>query len=413
MGDGIAHAMDATERQALDGSSIDEAVHAAFEREQVPFLASLVEQSSCSREPEDVELCFERLDARAREAGLSVELVADPSGRFASHRVYSTPGLSRDDRALALVGHLDTVFPRALGFRGFSREGDVARGPGVLDMKSGLTSVIFALEALRRTDPDARPRARFVVVSDEEVGSPSSRALFERLSKVTDVGLVLEAGRREDRIVTRRKGGGLYTIHARGIAAHAGNRYFDGANAIVLLALALPRLEALSDRGLGSTVSVGLVEGGTAKNTVAEAAVAHLDARYETSAAVEQLEQAMRAICASPFEGVDPVLAPERLRRAALTLEGGVTRPPMEPLPGTEALRLVYEREASAVGLSVGEAPLQGGGSDANLLVGFGVPCIDGLGPYGEHFHETREWCSLGSLEKRTAALGRFLSARA
>lgn len=405
--------MDSSERQALDGASIDEAVHAAFEREQVPFLASLVEQSSCSREPDDVEACFVILDARAREAGLFVELVPDPTGRQAAHRVYSTAACGAGDRALALVGHLDTVFPRAMGFRGFVREGDVARGPGVLDMKSGLTSVLFALEALRRVDPDARPKARFVVVSDEEVGSPSSRALFARLAPLSEAALVFEAGRREDRIVTRRKGGGLYSIDARGVATHAGNKYFEGTNAIVALALALPQIEALSDRATGTTVSVGLIEGGTAKNTVAEHAAAHLDARYSTTAEVQKLEAALRAICADPFSGLGDALAPERLRRAVLTLSGGVTRPPMEPLEGTDALRAAYETAALAVGLSVGEAPLQGGGSDANLLAAFGVPCIDGLGPYGEHFHETREWCSLSSLEKRTAALGRFLSSRA
>jgi glutamate carboxypeptidase len=398
------------EARAAEAALIDSAVHAAFEREQVPFLAALVEQSSCSREPEDVETCFGILDARAREAGLSVEIVPDPEGRYASHRVYTTPGIAEGDRAVALVGHLDTVFPRAMGFRGFTREDDVARGPGVLDMKSGLTSVIFALEALKRAG--VSPKARFVVVSDEEVGSPSSHALFDRLAPVTEAALVLEAGRREDRIVTRRKGGGLYSIHARGVAAHAGNKYFDGTNAIVALALALPQIEALSDAETGTTVSVGLIEGGTAKNTVAEHAVAHLDARYSTLPAVTELEERIRAICRDPFAHVSSALAPERLRRAVLTLGGGVTRPPMEPGPGTDALRIAYERAASAVGLSIGEAPLQGGGSDANILAALGVPCIDGLGPYGEHFHETREWCSLASLEKRTRALGRFLLSR-
>ncbi len=405
--------MGSSQRDVPDGSSIDLEVRTAFERDQVPFLAALVEAPSCSREPEDVEACFAILDSRAREAGLSVEAVADPSGTYAAHRVYSTAGLGEGDRAIALVGHLDTVFPRAMGFRGFTRDGDVARGPGVLDMKSGLSAVLFAIEALRRASPALQPRARFVVVSDEEVGSPSSRTIFERIAPVTEGALVFEAGRKEDRIVTRRKGGGLYAIEARGVAAHAGNKYFEGTNAIVALSLALPRIEALSDRAMGTTVSVGLVEGGTAKNTVAEHAVAHLDARYATLAEVERLEAAIRAICADPFSGAGEQLAPERLRRAVLTLSGAFTRPPMEPVPGTDALRAAYESAAAAVGLAIGEAPLQGGGSDANLLAALDVPCIDGLGPYGEHFHETREWCSLSSLEKRTAAVARFLASRA
>lgn len=105
----------------------------------MPLLASLVEQPSCSREPEDVEACFGLLDAAASAAGLVRERHEDPAGRFAAHRVYRTAACGQGDRALALVGHLDTVFPRAMGFVGFRREGDVAKGPGVLDMKSGLS----------------------------------------------------------------------------------------------------------------------------------------------------------------------------------------------------------------------------------------------------------------------------------
>ncbi len=378
---------------------------AAFEREQVPLLATLVEQPSCSREPEDVEAAFAILDAACVSSGLAITRHADPA--VAAHRVYSS--CAGDAQAIALVGHLDTVFPRAMGFSGFRREGDVARGPGVLDMKSGVTSMLFAVRALQSVGARV-PALRIVVVSDEEIGSPSSRALFQTLAPKTSAALVFEAGREQDRIVTRRKGGGLYSIEARGVAAHAGNRYLDGTNAIVALALALPRIEALGDLALGTTVSVGLIEGGTAKNTVPDHAIAHLDARYETMAEVARLESAMRALLADPFAALDETIAPARLRKATLRLEGGVTRPPMEPIAATCRLLDAYAVAARAVGLGADEAPLQGGGSDANLLASFGVPCIDGLGPYGQYFHETREWCSLASLAKRTKALARFLA---
>jgi glutamate carboxypeptidase len=395
-----------------DLRAIDAAVDARFEREQVPLLAALVEQSSCSREPDDVEAAFAILDRAAASAGLAIERVKDASGVVAAHRVYTSPACAPGTRAVALVGHLDTVFPRAMGFSGFRREGDVARGPGVLDMKSGVTSMLFAIEALRTAWPEgarALP-VRIVVVSDEEIGSPSSRDLFASIAPRTSAALVFEAGREEDRIVTRRKGGGLYSITARGVAAHAGNRYLDGTNAIVALSLVLPRIEAMSDPAIGTTVSVGLIEGGTAKNTVADRAVAHLDARYESMVEVARIEAAMRALLADPFASLDESIAPARLRRATLVLEGGVTRPPMEPQAGTDALLAQYAACARAVDLDAGEAPLQGGGSDANLLASHGVPCIDGLGPYGQYFHETREWCDLGSLRKRTKALARFLA---
>jgi glutamate carboxypeptidase len=389
--------------------AVREAVREAFEREQVPFLASLVEQPSCTREPDDVEAAAALLDARAAELGLSVVRHADPAGRFAAHRVYATPHTAPDDRALALVGHIDTVFPRALGFAGFRREGDVVRGPGVLDMKSGLSSMLAAWAALRRAAPEQASllRCRMIVVSDEEVGSPSSRALLAALAPRTSAALVFEAGREGDRIVTRRKGGGLWTIVAHGRAAHAGHDHASGVNAIHAIALLVPRLEALTDDGRGLTVNVGLIEGGSAKNTVPERASIGIDARFETAEDAVRFERSVRALVADPFAGVPGV--PDRLRAARFELEGGVTRPPMEASAASQALRARYEAVAAECGLGVGEAPLQGGGSDANLLAAAGVPCIDGLGPYGRHFHETREWSSLESLRRRTEALALFL----
>lgn len=385
---------------------------AAFEGAQVPFLKALVEQPSCTREPEDVEAAARIVDETAARLGLERRVVPDPEGRFASHRVYSTPAAG-EGRALALVGHVDTVFPRSMGFAGFTRDGDVARGPGVLDMKSGLSSILFALAAVREVSPRAfaRLRVRFVCVTDEEVGSPSSAALYRELAPQLDAALVFEAGRTGDGIVTRRKGGAVFEIEARGKAAHAGNRHADGVSAVHGLALLVPRLEALTDYGRGVTVNVGVFEGGTAKNTVPEHARCLIDARFVRGEDGPWLEQSIAALVADPFAGLTGV--PDKLRALAFTVRGGVTRPPMEASAGAQSLRAAYERHAAAAGLGVGEAPLQGGGSDANLLAAAGVPCIDGLGPYGQHFHERLEWASLSSLRKRTEALATFLLERA
>jgi glutamate carboxypeptidase len=392
--------------------ALRERVRARFETDAVPLLTRLVEQPSCTRERDDVEACFALLDEAAGRSGLVVERHPDPAGLYAAHRVYRTSATAAGDRALALVGHLDTVFPRKLGFFGFRREGDVARGPGVLDMKSGLVSVLAALDALADVDPAARARleARFVVVSDEEVGSPSSAALFARLAPLTTEALVFEAGRRQDLLVTRRKGSGLYTVVAHGKAAHAGNRHEDGVSAIWALSLLVPRIEGLTDYARGTTASIGLIEGGTAKNTVPDRAELHLDARYGSAAETARFEAALRAIVEHPFEGLSEALAPPKLWAATFTLEGRVSRPPMEPSEATALLLGRYGEAARAAGLGSGEAPLQGGGSDANLLAAAGVPTLDGLGPWGEHFHETREWCSLSSLERRIAALAIFLA---
>jgi glutamate carboxypeptidase len=389
---------------SAERARIREAVAAAFESEQVPFLARLVEQPSCTREPEDVERAAQLLDERAASLGLEIERHADPQGRYAAHRVYRTRATTSADRTILLVGHVDTVFPRSLGFAGFRRDGDVVRGPGALDMKSGLSAIFSALGALRPHFD--RLRVRAVVVSDEEVGSPSSRALFARLAPLSTGALVFEAGRENDLVVTRRRGGGLWQIVAHGRAAHAGNDHASGVSAIHALALVVPELEAITDYARGLTVNVGLFEGGTAKNTVPEKASIGIDGRFDTARDAAELEERMRAIVADPFAGA-PV--PDRLRSARLELSGGVTRPPMEATPSTQALRVRYEAAALECGLGAGEAPLQGGGSDANLLAAAGVPSIDGLGPYGRHFHETSEWSSLESLRRRTEALALFL----
>lgn len=391
------------------GAALRGAVDAAFEAEQVPLLQRLVELPSHTYARADVEAAARCLDAAAEARGLVCARTPDPAGKFADHRVYATP-CTGEGPSLALVGHIDTVFPRSLGFLGFEREGDVVRGPGVLDMKSGLTEVLFALQALEVALPGtlARTPLRFIVVSDEEVGSPSSAPLYRALAPRLTGALVFESGREGDAIVTSRKGGGLFTITARGKAAHAGNNHAAGVNAIHALALLIDGIEAMTDYARGVTLNVGTIEGGTAKNTVPEAARIQVDARFERVADAERVEAALRALARDPFAGVPH--APARLRSATIEVSGGVTRPPMEASPATQRLRAAYEPYAAAAGLQVGECPLQGGGSDANLLAAAGVPCIDGLGPYGQFFHETREWSSLTSLRRRTAALAWFLA---
>lgn len=403
-------------------SSRDERLHLAvseaFEAVQVPLLRRLVDQPSHTHAKDDVEAAARLLDAEAEALGLRIERVPDASGAFADHRVYATPATRDDDRTLVLVGHVDTVYPRSMGFLRMTRDdgpagpetGDVIRGPGVLDMKSGLTAMLFALRALRAAEPErwARLRLRLVVVSDEEVGSPSSAPLYERMASRLRAGLVFESGRVGDRIVTSRAGSGSFEFVVRGRAAHAGNQHAQGINAIAVLARLVIGAEALTDYSRGILVNVGLVSGGTAKNTVPDEARCVIDSRFLTVADAHEVVARLRALAADPFG--DEVGVPERLREAKVELRGGIARPPMEVIAGTQALRLRYEAHAAAAGLQVGEAPRQGGGSDANLLAALGVPCIDGLGPAGEHFHNPGEWSSLASLRRRTQALACLLA---
>lgn len=368
---------------------------------QLDALRQLVDQPSFTTALDDVEAASALLDRFARAAELDVEAVAS-TGDFADHRVYATPGLG-DAPALALVGHIDTVHPRSSGFLAYSAEGDVARGPGVLDMKSGLTCMLFALSAARQAGHDVA--ARIFCVSDEEVGSPTSRDLYAARRAQLTQALVFEKGRDEDRIVTSRKGGGTFRVTARGVAAHAGNSHAEGVNAVHALALLVPKIEAITDYARGITLNVGVFEGGTSKNTVPEHASVTIDARFVEAATVDEVVAKLHEVLATPM--------PPRLAAVQFALSGGVSRPPMERTAEIEALRFEYEAAALAAGLNVGEAPRQGGFSDANLLAALGVPTIDGLGPYGDGAHSTAEWCSIDSLRRRTEALARFLALRA
>ncbi len=398
-------------------SAILQAVDDAFDSEQLPFFERLVNQPSHTSAREDVETAACVIDEQAEKVGLLRAVVPDPQGVFADHRVYSTEAAGDNDVAIALVGHCDTVYPRSQGFLDFRRDppdspsgGDHVRGPGVLDMKSGLSVVLFGLQALERAAPEIfnSLRARFVCNTDEEVGSPSSRALFKKLAPLTSMALVFEGGRDEDRIITARKGGGGFSLTVIGREAHAGNDHGAGVNAIHALALLIPRLEALTHYQSGTTVNVGVVEGGTGRNTVPGQARADIDVRVTTWEEGKALEAALRDIASRPFKGIADV--PEKIHDVEVQLEGSIARPPMEPTPKSRKLRELYERFAAEAGLGVGEAPLQGGGSDGSLLAADGVPVIDGLGPYGKFFHSPSEWSSLSSLRKRTKALACFLA---
>ncbi|MGH7269151.1 MAG: M20/M25/M40 family metallo-hydrolase, partial [Polyangiaceae bacterium] len=203
-----------------------------------------------------------------------IDAVAHPSARFADHLVFrSRPSLSNRD-AVALIGHLDTVYPPGT-FEGYRRDGALARGPGVLDMKGGLVVIAFALKALAATGGlDAVAPVRLVIVADEEIGSPEGQGVIAAAVTGSSACLVFEAGRVSDAIITRRCGTGAMTAVASGRAAHAGNAHAQGANAIWALARFTDAVQGLTEYGRGVTVNVGRVTGGQSQNTVPDHAEA-------------------------------------------------------------------------------------------------------------------------------------------
>lgn len=323
----------------------------------------------------------------------------EPSRVYANHLVFASPAAT-DAPPVALVGHLDTVFPPG-AFEGYSRDGELARGPGVLDMKGGLVVVLYALRALAATQGPATP-VRLVIVADEEVGSPEGQKVIAHAIAGSRACLVFEAGRARDAIITRRKGTGAVTATAHGVAAHAGNQHAEGKNAIWALSRFVDRAQALTDYARGITVNVGKVLGGQGKNTVPDRADAWLDLRFcsreDGDSVIAALGEAARAAAAS-VEGT------------RIELEGGIARLPLERTPASEALCKAYGEHAMASGLGSEEAPLIGGGSDASTSSAMGIPSIDGLGPRGNGFHTKDEQIEVRSLVPKAQALARFLAA--
>jgi glutamate carboxypeptidase len=369
------------------------AAHAATMEKQ---LAELVEENSFTDNREGGNRVA-RLLAQYF-AGPDLVCDAKPSRRFADHLVFCThaPG-----PPIALVGHLDTVFPPGV-FEGFRRDGELARGPGVLDMKGGLVVVGTALAALGELGLLGEIPLRFVIVSDEEVGSPEGQKIIAEAAAGATMGLVFEAGRAADAVVTRRKGTGSITVTARGRAAHAGNAHEQGINAIWAISRFIDRAQSLTDYARGTTVSVGRIEGGQGRNTVPDSARAEIDIRFTSSAEAERL----MARLAEEADGVAASVAGSRVE-----VSGGISRLPLERSAASASLYAAYAACARACGLGDGEAPLSGGGSDANTLSALGIPCIDALGPRGAGFHTKEEHIELATLVPKAEALTRFLLA--
>jgi len=266
-----------------------------------------------------------------------------------------------------------------------------AYGPGVADMKGGLVAMLGVIEALQAVERlDA---ANFIVVNncDEEISSECSRAIIEDCAQGADLALVFEPGRSDASIVTARKGGQAHVLEVSGKAAHAGVNPQAGASAIEALSRKVIALHALNDYELGLTVNVGVVQGGTRPNVVAERATAEIDVRAPTAELAEQVKQSIQEIVAR--EEVAGTQA-----RVTLQSERG----PMEQSDRTTSIFSEFQNVAQSLGFTL-KTTATGGGSDGNFTSAKGVPTLVGLGPVGGGFHSDQEYLEVDSLPLRVA----------
>jgi glutamate carboxypeptidase len=295
---------------------------------------------------------------------------------------------------LLLIGHTDTVFVEGTASeRPFQMKNGKAFGPGVSDMKGGLLAGFFAVEALQELGSLPFGSITYVCNPDEEIGSPFSGPLIRNLAADADVSFVLEAARENGDIVSARKGVSDARIEVAGRAAHAGVEPERGRSAVLEAAHKILALHALNGRWPGVTVNVGVVEGGTRPNVVAERCILAVDIRGPDEHSLQAGEAEVRRIAEEvSVEGTS----------STLTLVGW--HRPMEKTEATERLVRVARDIAGALGFELRDAAT-GGASDANTTAAAGVPTLDGLGPVGGREHSPEEWLDLESVVPRVSLL--------
>ena len=302
-------------------------------------------------------------------------------------------------KPILLLGHIDTVYPLGTlpDMPCHVKEGRLF-GPGVLDMKSGIGLMMHAIETLQAERASLPRPVTVLLVSDEEVGSDSSRHVTESLAKKSEAVLVLEPsyGPR-GAVKTARKGVGEYAIKITGKASHSGLDFEKGVNAIVELARQIEKVSAFTDLKRGLTVNAGLISGGTRVNVVPAEASASVDVRISKLKDAAGIDRKFRSL--RPFD-----------RKCKLTVTGGLNRPPMERTKGVSALYAKAKAISRTLGHELDEAAV-GGGSDGNFTAGLGIPTLDGLGGVGEGAHATHESITIATLPWRAALLTGLIEA--
>jgi glutamate carboxypeptidase len=316
------------------------------------------------------------------------------SGRYGRHLrlEFKLAGRKKQGQLLA-VGHSDTVWPMGtLASMPFRQASGRLWGPGVLDMKAGLAFFITAMRILRERDVPVARRVVMLVVSDEEVGSETSRPLTEAEARQSESVLVLEPGTGlTGKLKTARKGVGGYRVLIQGKAAHAGVDFENGASAILEAARQIEKIGGFTNLQRGITVNPGLISGGTRTNVIAAEARIDVDiriARLRDGVALDKKFKALRAVD----------------KRCQVRVEGGLNRPPMERTKAIAALFAHAKKIGRDMGLQIEESST-GGGSDGNFTAALGIPTLDGLGGVGEGAHALNESVLVDRIADRVAML--------
>jgi glutamate carboxypeptidase len=327
-----------------------------------------------------------------RDLPANIERIAGRSG--CGDHILARSSWGQEHPGILVLSHLDTVHP--LGFikrLPFHLEGDSAFGPGIYDMKGGAYLAYHAFRQLCANSGRSGLGVTHLYVSDEEIGSPTSRALIEAEGRRAKYVLVTEPARDGGKIVTSRKGVARFEVFIKGVPAHAGTRPQDGRSAIRELANIIQTLEAMNDLARGVTVNVGVIKGGTKPNVISEEAYAEVDMRVPAMADADEMVPKILGIT-SRTEGI------------SVKVTGELNRPPYEQSEAGAALFDHAKTLAAEIGFELVDSHT-GGGSDGNFTASL-APTLDGLGVDGKGAHTHYEQMYISSIEQRTRLLYRL-----
>ncbi len=330
-------------------------------------------------------------------ADLGFEITMHPNEELGDHFVATLAG--NGSRRLMLLGHFDTVYPKGTtSERPLTIRDGKAYGPASMDMKGGMILACYAMKILRDIGYDDFAEVTFVANADEEIGSPTSRALIEGEAARMDAVFVFEPGRAAGGVLATRKGVGMFELDVHGVAAHAGASPRDGRSANLEMAHKIIQLHDLNDFKIGSTVSANQMRGGERRNVIADYAHCAVDVRVPTKAEGERVTAEIEKIA-------NRSTVPDTTTK----LTGGINRPPMEKVPGTDALLSLSRSIVDDLGREYEELS-SGGGSDGNFTAALGIPTLDGLGPEGQNAHNAEtEYVVLDSIADRMALTAALL----
>ncbi len=362
----------------------------------VAFARALVETESPSGDEAGSKAVVSLLAAAG--AGINrvttIERVA--SEDYGEHLRLTAFGDSRE-KPIVILGHTDTVHPRgSLRQRPWRVEGNRAYGPGVFDMKANCALAIEAVRACVATGVAPKRPVVLLLTCDEETGSRTGKQLVEAEARRAHAVLVLEPPGNGGRVKTGRKGTGIFTIEARGRAAHAGLEPDKGASAILELARQTERLHSFNGSSGGISINVGVLHGGTLSNVVAAEAHAEIDVRFSSTDEAERIEKDVFNL--RPFDD-----------RVQLIVKGGINRPPLERNAKVLDLYNRAKALASQLNFELGETQV-GGASDGNFAAAVGAAVLDGLGIDGDGAHAVHEHILVDDIPRRGALIAGLIA---